>query len=51
MYSSEFIPDDYEVRRTDRGTDDHGGVLIATKKELIISEIHVSKEAELLTSR
>ena len=26
MYSSEFIPDDYEVRRRDRGTDDHGGV-------------------------
>ena len=49
MFSSEFIPDDYEVRRRDRGTDDHGGVLIATKKDLVTSEIRDSKEAELLT--
>ena len=35
MFSSEFIPDDYEVRRRDRETDDHGGVLVATKKNLL----------------
>jgi hypothetical protein len=49
MFSSEFIPDNYEVRRRDRGTDDHSGVLTATKTDLIASEIHVSKVAELLT--
>ncbi|KAK3098493.1 hypothetical protein FSP39_020057 [Pinctada imbricata] len=49
MFSSEFLPDNYEVKRRDRGTDDHGGVLIATKKDLITSKIHVSEEAELLS--
>ena len=49
MFSSESIPDDYGVRRRDRGMDDHGVVLIDTKKDLVTAEIHVINEAELLT--
>jgi hypothetical protein len=32
MNSSEFIPNDFEVFRRDRGSDPHGGVLISCRR-------------------
>ena len=48
MLSSEFFPDNYTVYRRDRGTDNHGGVLVAVINTLTSTEAHVSKTAELL---
>ena len=46
--SSEFFPDTYTVYRRDRGTDSHGGVLIAVQTSLTSSEIFSSKSVELI---
>jgi hypothetical protein len=48
MHSSEFYPDNYTIYRRDRGTDDHGGVVIATMNNLT-TEVHNSKTVELIS--
>jgi hypothetical protein len=49
MHSSEFYPDNNTIYRCDRGTDDHGGVVIATMNNLTTTEVHNSKTVELIT--
>ena len=49
MHSSELYPDNYTIYRRDRGTDDHGGVVIATMNNLTTTEVHNSKTVELIT--
>jgi hypothetical protein len=49
MHSSEFYPDNYTIYRRDRGTDDHGGVVIATMNNLTTTEINKSKIVELIS--
>jgi hypothetical protein len=49
MHSSEFYPDNYTIYRRDRGTDDHGGVVIATMNNLTTTEVHNSKTVELIS--
>jgi hypothetical protein len=41
MNSSEFIPNDFAVFRRDRGSDPHGGVLVACRRSLIGSIVHI----------
>jgi hypothetical protein len=48
MHSSEFYPDNYTTYRRDRGTDDHGGVVIATMNNLT-TEVPNSKSVELIS--
>ena len=38
----------YEIDRRDRKTDPHGGVLIASKKDLQIHDIHCAKNCKLI---
>ena len=48
MNSSEFIPNDFEVFRRDRGSDPHGGVLIACRRSLVGSIVHIDKTTEFI---
>ena len=48
MNSSEFIPNDFEVFRRDRGSDPHGGVLIACRRSLVGSIVHIGKTTEFI---
>lgn len=49
--TSEIFPTyfNYDVERRDRPKDPHGGVLLATKKEMQLGNITKSKELELVT--
>ena len=49
MHSSEFYRDNYTIYRRDRGTDDHGRVVIATMNNLTTTEVHNSKSVELIS--
>ncbi|XP_072018340.1 uncharacterized protein [Amphiura filiformis] len=46
--SSEMFPENYHVYRRDRKTDDHGGVVFACKKDIIVTEKDFSSEGEML---
>ena len=46
--SSELFPETYMVYRRDRGTDNHGGVLIAVRNNLTSTEIYKSTSCELI---
>ena len=47
--SSEIFPSNYTVFRRDRKTDDHGGVIFACKKDIIVTERkEFSSESEML---
>jgi hypothetical protein len=48
MNSSESIPNDFEVFRRDRGSDPHGGVLIACRRSLVGSIVHIGKTTEFI---
>jgi hypothetical protein len=48
MNSSEFIPNDFEVFRRDRGSDPHGGVFIACRRSLVGSIVHIGKTTEFI---
>ena len=49
--TSEILPSllGYEIDRRDRKTDPHGGVLIASKKDLQIHDINCAKNCELIS--
>lgn len=49
--TAEILPSylGYDVHRHDRSTDPHGGVLIAAKRELQLSDITRSKETEMIS--
>lgn len=49
--SSEIIPNylGYDVQRRDRKSDQHGGVLIAAKRELQPEHVQISKEIEMIS--
>jgi len=49
--SSEIIPDfqNYDIERRDRPTDPHGGVMLATKKALLLGNINKSSNIELIS--
>ena len=49
MHPSEFYSDKNTIYRRDRGTDDHGGVVIATMNNLTTTEINKSKIVELIS--
>jgi hypothetical protein len=49
MNSSEFIPNDFEVFRRDRGSDPHGGVLVACRRSLVGSIVHIGKTTEFIS--
>jgi len=49
MHPSEFYSDKHAIYRRDRGTDDHGGVIIATMNNLTNAEVHNSKTVELIS--
>ncbi|CAC5373372.1 unnamed protein product [Mytilus coruscus] len=47
-----FLPElEYDVIRRDREKDHHGGILIAAKNELELSQVSISKEAEMVTGK
>jgi hypothetical protein len=41
-------PNDFEVFRRDRGSDPHGGVLIACRRSLVGSIVHIGKTTEFI---
>ena len=49
--SSEILPPylNYDIERRDRPSDPHGGVLIAARNELLLSNITRSKNLELIS--
>ena len=49
--SSEILPPylNYDIERRDRPSDSHGGVLIAARNELLLSNITRSKNLELIS--
>ncbi|XP_071123237.1 uncharacterized protein [Mytilus edulis] len=51
--SREIFPPElgYDVIRRDREKDPHGGVLIAAKNELELSQVSISKDAEMITGK
>jgi hypothetical protein len=51
MNSSEWIPNDFEVSRRDRGSDPHGGVLIACRHSLVGSIVHIGKTTEFIGTK
>ncbi len=50
IYNAEILPDGYDLYRKDRA-DGYGGVLIATKKNLITQEISLESNAEAVLVR
>ena len=50
IYTSEIFPPSlgYDVIRRDRPSDPHGGVLLAAKTELGLTQLYTSKESELI---